>query len=99
MNTEYPFISLMTESNLSDLIERSVEKALSKNSEKKNESDSDENLDINQAALYTKYAVDTIYGKTCRNKIPFKKPDGKLIFSKKELSQWLDQQKNKSRVG
>lgn len=98
MSTEHAIISLMSESNLSDLIERSVEKALSKNFEKKVEPDADENLDINETAAFTKYKVNTIYGKVCRRKIPFKKPDHKLIFSKKELSHWLDTQKDKPRV-
>lgn len=67
-----------------------IEKYLSENSNKQEESNN-ELLTIDQASDYTSLAKQTIYGMVSERKIPFIKRAGskRLYFSKSELQDWL----------
>ena len=62
------------------------------------DSDSDQLLTIQQASELIKLSVPTLYGYVSRNEIPFsKRPNSKrLWFSKKELTAWLSEGRNKT---
>lgn len=49
----------------------------------------DDFTDMNGAIQITNYKRNTIYGYVAKRKIPFKKINRKLIFSKKELVAWI----------
>jgi len=55
--------------------------------------DQKELLTIKEAAKFTGYAVQTIYGYVCNRKIPFiKRPGSKFLrFKKSELIEWMSQ--------
>lgn len=47
-------------------------------------------LTMNDAVLYTGLGKSYLYALTCKNKIPYYKPNGKTIYFKKsELNEWL----------
>lgn len=47
-------------------------------------------LTMNDAVLYTGLGKSYLYVLTCKNKIPYYKPNGKTIYFKKsELNDWL----------
>lgn len=49
-----------------------------------------EMLTMNDAVLYTGFGKSYLYFLTCKNKIPYYKPNGKNIYFKKsELDEWL----------
>lgn len=53
-------------------------------------------LTMNDAVLYTGLGKSYLYVLTCKNKIPYYKPNGKtLYFKKSELNEWL----SRNRVG
>ena len=53
-------------------------------------------LTFTQAALYLDYKYSYLYKLTCKNKIPFRKPNGKkLYFFKEELEEWVDRYRRK----
>ena len=58
-----------------------------------NKEDQKELLTIKEAAKFTGYAVQTIYGFVCNRKIPFVKRKGAkfLRFKKSELIEWMSQ--------
>ncbi len=49
-------------------------------------------LTLDDVALYTGLSKSYLYKLTCYNQIPYYKPNGKsLFFDKKELEEWLKQ--------
>jgi excisionase family DNA binding protein len=54
-------------------------------------------LNIQQASKFTHMAIATIYDYTHKKKIPFSKIGKKLLFSKKELSEWIQKHRKKTR--
>ena len=46
-------------------------------------------MNAKQAAAFIKVSMPTLYEKTSKNKIPYLKNGGGLIFSKSELEVWL----------
>ena len=58
----------------------------------------DEPLSIDEACKYTGFKKSYLYQLTHLKKIPFFKPNGKMIyFSKNDLRQWIFQNRHKSR--
>lgn len=53
--------------------------------------DQDEFLTIPQAAKLLHLSVPTIYGKTHRNELPFMKRGKRVLFSKKQLIEYMEQ--------
>jgi len=53
--------------------------------------DQDEFLTIPQAAKLLHLSVPTMYGKTHRNELPFMKRGKRVLFSKKQLIEYMEQ--------
>lgn len=49
-------------------------------------------IDIDEVSLLTGLKIPQIYKLTHRNEIPFKKFGKRLVFSRKEVCQWIDYQ-------
>lgn len=47
-------------------------------------------LNVKQLAEYIKLSESTIYKGVMRNRIPFIKANGKLLFRQETIDQWLD---------
>ena len=73
---------------LHELIESSVRKALQVQPVPKPD-DTDTLLDTKEAAQLIKYKETSIYGLVKRKKIPFCKIEGKLLFSRQKLLEWV----------
>lgn len=61
------------------------------------EPDADELLSIQQAAVFLKLSVPTLYGFTHNASIPFCKKGKRLYFSKTELSNWIKTGRHKTK--
>jgi excisionase family DNA binding protein len=53
-------------------------------------------LDVEQAAIFLRYKVNTIYEKTSEKTIPHFKKGGKLFFHRSELEAWVMEGKVKT---
>jgi excisionase family DNA binding protein len=51
--------------------------------------DNNDFLNLKQAAEFLDLSMQTVYTKVHRNEIPYLKTGRKLMFSKKELTEWL----------
>lgn len=78
----------MNDQQLSELIESSLRRVLESKPEASADT-SDTLLDTKEAARLTKYKETSIYGLVKRKKIPFCKMEGKLLFSRRELLEWI----------
>lgn len=83
------FVTTLSTQELQELIELSVKKAVQVNPKVANEDD-DTLLDTKEAASLIKYEVTSIYGLVKRKKIPFCKIEGKLLFSRRKLIEWIE---------
>lgn len=82
------FVTTLSTQELQELIESSVRKAVhSKPLSPENEDDT--LLDTKEAAILIKYEVTSVYGLVKRKKIPFCKVEGKLLFSRRKLLEWI----------
>ena len=81
------FITTLSTQELQELIESSIKNAVSAKSPTPNEDDT--LLDTKEAAVLIKYEVSSLYGLVKRKKIPFCKVEGKLLFSRKKLLEWI----------
>ena len=81
------FITTLSTQELQELIESSV-KNVTRVSPVKSEQE-DTLLDTKEAAALIKYEVTSLYGLVKRKKIPFCKVEGKLLFSRKKLLEWI----------
>jgi hypothetical protein len=82
------FITTLSTQELQELIELSVKNAVHVNARVPNEDDT--LLDTKEAANLIKYEVTSIYGLVKRKKIPFCKIEGKLLFSRRKLIEWIE---------
>lgn len=73
---------------LHELIESSIRKVLLVQPVPKPD-DTDTLLDTKEAAQLIKYKETSIYGLVKRKKIPFCKIEGKLLFSRQKLLEWV----------
>jgi excisionase family DNA binding protein len=88
-------IILSTPSELSTLIEETLERVLSSTKVIKAQSDElPELLNISQAAGYLSLAKQTLYGFTSKGVIPHIKRGKKLYFKKSELIKWVNKGNN-----
>ena len=81
------FITTLSTQELQELIESSIKNAVNAKSPTSNEDDT--LLDTKEAAVLIKYEVSSLYGLVKRKKIPFCKVEGKLLFSRKKLLEWI----------
>jgi excisionase family DNA binding protein len=72
-----------------ELISSSLRKALQHQTPQVNDHNEDTLLDTKEAAVLINYKETSVYGLVKRKKIPFIKVEGKLLFSKKKLLEWV----------
>jgi hypothetical protein len=82
------FVTTLSTQELQELIELSVKNAVQVSPKMSNEDDT--LLDTKEAASLIKYEVTSIYGLVKRKKIPFCKIEGKLLFSRRKLIEWIE---------
>ncbi len=82
------FVTTLSTQELKELIELSVKNVIQVYPKMSNEDDT--LLDTKEAASLIKYEVTSIYGLVKRKKIPFCKIEGKLLFSRKKLVDWIE---------
>jgi hypothetical protein len=82
------FVTTLSTQELQELIELSVKNAVQVSPKMSNEDDT--LLDTKEAANLIKYEVTSIYGLVKRKKIPFCKIEGKLLFSRRKLIEWIE---------
>jgi excisionase family DNA binding protein len=75
----------LTMEQLEELITKSTRNVLNEYSSKKL---SNELLNVKEASQFLDLAVQTIYGFTSANKIPYFKKGKKLIFKRSDLENW-----------
>lgn len=75
---------------LDDLIVSSLKKALQYQVPTTIDNNDDTLLDTKEAAKLINYKETSVYGLVKRKKIPFIKVEGKLLFSKKRLMEWIE---------
>ena len=81
----------MKEENFTDRFDR-IERLLQEQAILKKEV-----LNLPEASIYLDLSPSYIYKLTCKNEIPFFKPNGKkLYFNRLELNEWLLQNKSES---
>lgn len=83
----------LTTNQLKELISESTREVFNEMNSKKEEK---EIMNVADAAEFLNLAVQTIYGFTSLNKIPYYKRGKKLIFNRSDLKEW--QQKNSSKT-
>ena len=81
------FITTLSTQELQELIESSIKNAV--NAKSPTSTEDDTLLDTKEAAVLIKYEVSSLYGLVKRKKIPFCKVEGKLLFSRKKLLDWI----------
>ena len=81
------FITTLSTQELQELIESSIKNAVNVKTPASDEGDT--LLDTKEAAVLIKYEVTSLYGLVKRKKIPFCKVEGKLLFSRKKLMDWI----------
>ena len=81
------FITTLSTQELQELIESSIKNAV--NAKSPTSTEDDTLLDTKEAAVLIKYEVSSLYGLVKRKKIPFCKVEGKLLFSRKKLLEWI----------
>lgn len=59
--------------------------------------ESDEQMNVEQAARFLNLSVSTIYSKVCRSEIPVNKQGKRLYFYKSELAAWIKEGRKKTR--
>lgn len=79
-----------------ELLKESVAEVLKEQQSTTIDSNSDKLLSVKEASEFLNLARQTIYGFTSQNQIPFIKKGKKLYFSKAELTEWLQQGRNKT---
>jgi hypothetical protein len=82
------FVTTLSTQELQELMEFSVKSTVQTNPKMSNEDDT--LLDTKEAAALIKYEVTSIYGLVKRKKIPFCKIEGKLLFSRRKLIEWIE---------
>ena len=88
-------IIITTTTELEQLIDSSIRKALQEQTPQADNLTS-EILTIKQASHFLNLAVQTIYGFTSKNEIPFFKRSKILYFRKSELEAWINEGRKKT---
>lgn len=91
-----PKLVLLTPSELEQLIQNSVRKAMGDSSSKSSAND-DKPLTIDEASTFLQIPKQTLYGYTSTRQIPFHKMGKKILFFKSDLMIWIAGGKKKTR--
>ena len=84
-----------TPEQLASLIDQSVRKALAEHTPKSSFLD-DQPINIDEAAAFIKKPKSTVYQMTSTRKIPFNKVGKQLLFFKKDLLAWIEENRKKT---
>ncbi|MBT4412367.1 MAG: helix-turn-helix domain-containing protein [Bacteroidetes bacterium] len=87
----------MTLTRLGDLIQDSVKKAIADTDQTQQPEESDR-INLSEACKITGLSKSKIYKLSMDSEIPKKKFNGKLVFSRKELVEWMDQNTTEDRT-
>jgi len=60
------------------------------------ESESDDLLNVSEAAIFLKISEASLYSRVSRKEIPFSKPGKRLYFNRSELQEWVNSSKYKT---
>ena len=90
-------VIVTSKEELEFLINSSVRKALSEQTNQNPVREQDKIFSIQEATVYLNLARQTLYGFTSKNLIPFIKRGKKLYFRKSDLEKWLLEGKRKSK--
>ena len=91
-----PKLVLLTSEELDILIQSSIRQALGNQSPQSAVAD-DRPLSIEEASTFLKIPKATIYTYTSKRGIPFHKVGKNLIFFKRELLEWIEEGKKKTK--
>ena len=85
-------IIITSKSDLTEIIHSCIQSAIANKqvTESLSAETEDQLLNVKQASKYLDLAVQTVYGLTSNNKIPFLKRGKKLYFKKTDLLQWVE---------
>lgn len=86
---EKVMLAPLTIAEFREIIREEIRNVLGETPVRSIASASEDFMNIKQASSFTQIAVATIYDYTHKKKIPFSKVGKKLIFSKKELTEWI----------
>ena len=90
-------VIVTSEAEIRLMLREEIQKALSEIPKKNNADNNDDFITIEGASEFTSIAVATLYDYTHKKKIPFNKVGKKLIFSKKQLSEWIIAHRKKTK--
>lgn len=89
----------LTEDEFKAYLKTSVKEALQENHSVPTASNNSEDfLTIQQASEYTHIPLATLYDYTHKKKIPYNKVGKKLLFNKKELTDWISNHRKRTRT-
>jgi predicted DNA-binding transcriptional regulator AlpA len=80
-----------------NLIQTCLENLHLKNQPNPQDEFSDTLLDTKEVARMINYKETSLYGLVRKRKIPFNKMEGKLLFSKKEILNWISESKRENK--
>lgn len=89
------FFTNYSTDELTDLIQTCLQKLHSNNHVNSHGDITDTLLDTKETARLINYKETSLYGLVRKRKIPFNKMEGKLLFSKKEILNWIAESKHK----
>jgi len=87
-----------SEEDIRRMLREEIETALSILSENNKSENVSDFIDIENASKYTGIAIATLYDYTHKKKIPFNKVGKKLIFSKIQLSEWINAHRKETNI-
>lgn len=82
-------IYVATRDDLERLIDKAVRVAINQNNALMSRNNATEIMNVKQVSEFLGLSPATIYDKTSRNLIPFKKKGNKLYFIRKEIESWV----------
>lgn len=89
-------VIITTQEELETMIEVSIRRAFTEQGKVNPSLDLDKLLSVGEAAIYLNLALQTLYGFTSKNLVPFIKKGKKLYFKKADLDEWLLSGKQKT---
>jgi excisionase family DNA binding protein len=96
---ENPFDSINDRLSLIEKRLFSIENLIKSQLKKSNDDTESDRLSLPEAAEFLKLKKTTIYGLTFKGKIPYRKFGKLLVFSRKELKNWLEENSKNPAVG
>ena len=95
LSMEKIFFTNYSTDELTELFQTCLQKLQSNNQASPQGDFTDTLLDTKETARLINYKETSLYGLVRKRKIPFNKMEGKLLFSKKEILNWIAESKQK----